>query len=149
MSDRSSTPRGTYLQVANTIRETIERGHYTDRLPTMRELGITHVVSRSVIHRALHLLKDQGIVEPVAGLAWYVANTGDRRPIDLRTREMIRHDYEPGDRLPGEITLAARLGVSRVSMRSALAHLEGQCIISEATPRGRIVLAISTDKEAS
>lgn len=146
-----TVPRGTHLLVADIIRKTIELGGYTDdRLPTMRELTSIHGVSRSVVGRALNLLKDEGLVEPVQGVAWYVAGSGDHRPADVRMREMITNGtYSPGQPLPSEKKLTEQFGLSRVSIRGALARLEGEGLISKATPRGRTILAISTDKEAS
>lgn len=143
-------PRGTHLIVADIIRKTIELRGYTDRLPTMRELTGIHGVSRSVVGRALNLLKDEGLVEPVQGVAWYVTGSGDHRPADVRMREMITSGtYTPGQPFPSEKELTEQLGLSRVSIRGALARLEGEGLISKATPRGRTILAISTDKEAS
>lgn len=143
-------PRGTHELVADTIRKTIKQHIYTDRLPTMRELSGIYGVSRSVIHRALNLLRDDGLVEPVQGVAWYVTSSVDRRPADARLRDLISKGvYAPGSLLPGENQLTELLGLSRVSVRTALARLEGEGLLGEATSRGRIVLAISTDKEAS
>lgn len=144
-------PRDTYLHVASVVRHSVENNlpGYCKRLPTVSELADTHAVSRNTVHRALHLLKDEGLIEPVQGVAWYVAGTVDRRTPDERIQEMLVGAFRPGDKLPSEGVLCQHLGVSRVTVRSALGRLQGRGIISEATPRGRIVLAISTDKEAS
>lgn len=152
MSDKSLkktvNPRGTHLQIAEAIREDIKHGVYTKRLPTMTDLTHLHDVSRSVIHRALHILKEEGLLEPVQGVGWYVAGRSERRPADAVIREAITKHYQPGDKL-SEAALCQLTGHSRLSIRSALARLEGQGIVSPATPRGRTILAISTDKEAS
>lgn len=143
-------PRDTYLLIARALRAAIEQSVYTEQMPRVRDLAKAHGVSRSVIHRSLRVLRDEGLIESVQGVAWYVAGSGDRRPLDIRLRELINaNDYRPGDRFPGEIGLSRQLGVSRISIRSALARLEGEGLISAATPQGRTILAISTDKEAS
>lgn len=147
----STNPRDTHLRIAAIVRHAVEEKlpGYRKRLPTVSELSARHAVSRGVIHRALHLLKDEGLVEPVQGVAWYVAGSVDRRSTDERIRDMLTGAYQPGDKLPSEGALGSHLGLSRVSIRYALARLEGEGLISKATPRGRTILAISTDKEAS
>lgn len=55
--------------------------------------------------------------------------TRDRRPLYLRAVEPIMALIEeqgltPGDRLPSEVELAARLGVGRSTIRETMSHLE-------------------------
>lgn len=136
-----NAPRGSHLRVAHTIRLAVEQGTYSNRLPTMTELTRIHGVSRSVIHRALNLLKGEGLVESVQGVGWYVAGSGDLRPADVRIREEIANGrYLPGEKLPSEAELGQLTGLSRVSIRNALARLEGEGLLSPATPRGRTVV---------
>lgn len=145
-----ANPRGTHLFIADIIRQTIRLGGYREGLPSLRELMVTHAASRGVIDRALNLLKEEGLVESVKGLGWFVTGTGDRRPTEVRMREFLRSgDFAPGDTFASENDLTARLGISRVSVRRALGILEGEGLLSKATPRGRTVLTLSTDKEES
>jgi DNA-binding GntR family transcriptional regulator len=147
----NANPRDTYLHIAAVVRHAVENQlpGYRKRLPTVSELADFHRVSRNTVHRALHLLKDENLIEPVQGVAWYVAGTVDQRTPDERIREMLVGAFRPGDRLPSEGKLCSQLGISRVTVRSALARLQGEGLISEASPQGRTILAISTDKEAS
>ncbi len=48
---------------------------------------------------------------------------------DLLAERIRNHDYAPGSRLPSESELAAQLGVSRATVRSALARLATQGLV--------------------
>ena len=55
-------------------------------------------------------------------------------------RRCINHAvYRPGEKLPGEITLAAELGVSRVTLRSALKQLTSEGVIESYGRSGNYV----------
>lgn len=143
MYNMSVNPRGTHLQVADAVRTavTTRREGYTGRLPSMTRLCNEHHVSRSVIHRALHRLKDEGLLEPVQGVAWYVTGTVDTRPADVRIKETLSTlGFQPGQRILSEAELVEHLDLSRVTVRRALAQLEGQGLISAATTKGRTLL---------
>ncbi len=61
------------------------------------------------------------------------------RQIELLVLEGVLH---PGDRLPGERELAARLAVSRPVLRDALKTLEGRGLIESRHGGGTFVAAI-------
>jgi DNA-binding GntR family transcriptional regulator len=141
----------THLRVASKIRAAIQSGDFQEKLPTEDEFTQMYSVDRGVVRRALKVLRDEGAIETVQGLGSYVAGTGDRRPILERLRELLISDgYKPGDRLPTMREMCTRLGVSRPTLRHALAQLEGQGIvhISTNTRRGHTLLRPLTDKEA-
>jgi GntR family transcriptional repressor for pyruvate dehydrogenase complex len=51
---------------------------------------------------------------------------------------ILRGVLRPGERLPSERDLAERLGVSRPSLREAVAELQGQKAIRDAGKRGHL-----------
>ena len=67
-----------------------------------------------------------------------------RPPLHLNVVETLRAQidtgvYAPGDQLPGEETLAKQFGVSRVTLREALARLEREGIISRRHGAGSFI----------
>ena len=70
----------------------------------------------------------------------------DQRPLYARAGEalkdlVVRGGYAPGDRLPSEIELSQRLGISRPTLREALRHLEEDSIIVRRHGVGTFVAA--------
>ncbi len=60
--------------------------------------------------------------------------------IESLIRDMIlRGQMEPGERLPKEEILASRLGVSRVTLRSALSKLESESLIIRKRAKGTFI----------
>ncbi|MFF1295633.1 MULTISPECIES: GntR family transcriptional regulator [unclassified Streptomyces] len=137
-----ASPRGTYLQVSESLRQKIDAGEITEALPSQVALMRTYDVSRSTIERALGALKTEGVVESVQGAGWYVAGSGDRRPLVERVTDLLRAGgVKVGDPFPTEKELCERFGASRTAIRSAIAQMEGQGLIGKGT-RGRDVRAL-------
>ena len=61
-----------YLQVAAQIREKIASGEYAGKLPSYTELEALTGLSRRTVQRAVGVLVDEGLVEPVKGLGLFV-----------------------------------------------------------------------------
>lgn len=142
------SPRGTYLQVSESLRQKIGAGEITEELPSQAELMSAYSVSRSTIERALAALKAEGLVESVQGAGWFVAGTGDRRPLVERVTDLLRGgEVKVGDRFPTEKELCERFGASRTAVRSAIAQMEGQGLIGKGAGRGREVLTLPTGRE--
>ncbi|MBB4784324.1 DNA-binding GntR family transcriptional regulator [Streptomyces rapamycinicus] len=100
-------------------------------------------LSRSTIERALAALKADGVIESVQGAGWYVAGSGDRRPLVEKVTDLLRADgVKVGDRFPTEKELCDRFGASRTAVRSAIAQMEGQGLIGKGAARGREVRAL-------
>ena len=61
--------RGPYEVIAADLREQIQNGRLAvgDRVPTMAELATTHGVSIATSHRALALLRAEGLVQVSRG----------------------------------------------------------------------------------
>lgn len=138
-----ASPRDTYLQVSQSLRQKIEMGEIRDALPSQAALGSAYNVSRSTIERALATLKAEGVIESVQGAGWFVAGTGDRRPLVEKVTDLLRADgVRVGDRFPTEKELCERFGASRTAVRSAIAQMEGQGLIGKGAARGREVRAL-------
>ncbi|MGW0083980.1 GntR family transcriptional regulator [Streptomyces sp. NPDC003393] len=137
------SPRGTYLEVSESLREKIRKGEITEALPSQAALVSEYGVSRSTIERALAALKGDGVIESVQGAGWFVAGTGDRRPLVEKVTDLLRADgVSVGDRFPTEKELCERFGASRTAVRSAIAQMEGQGLIGKGAARGREVRAL-------
>lgn len=142
------SPRGTYLEVSESLRSKIGDGEITEALPSQSALVIEYGVSRSTIERALAALKADGVIEPVQGAGWFVAGTGDRRPLVERVTDLLRGgEVKVGDRFPTEKELCERFGASRTAVRSAIAQMEGRGLIGKAPGRGRRVLTLPSGQE--
>lgn len=142
------TPRGSYLEIAASLREKVERGEITEALPSQSALVTAYNVSRSTIERALAALKAEGLIESVQGAGWFVAGTGDRRPLVERVTDLLRGEgVKVGDRFPTEKELCERFGASRTAVRSAIAQMEGQGLIGKGAGRRREVLTLPAGRE--
>ncbi|MGW5582459.1 GntR family transcriptional regulator [Streptomyces sp. NPDC003857] len=138
-----ASPRGTYLQVSESLRQKIKTGEITEELPSQAQLISTYSVSRSTVERALSALKGEGVIESVQGAGWYVTGTGDRRPLVERVTDLLRADgVKVGDRFPTEKELCDLFGASRTAVRSAIAQMEGQGLIGKGEMRGREVRSL-------
>jgi len=54
-------------------------------------------------------------------------------------------DVNPGDKIPGEVELAARFGVSRAAMREVLTHLQSLGLLERTKSRGTFLQAVDPD----
>ncbi|MGK5627320.1 GntR family transcriptional regulator [Streptomyces sp. URMC 123] len=144
------SPRGTYLQISESLRRKIEKGKISEALPSEAELMHTYGVGRSTVGRALKVLKTEGVIESVQGAGWYVAGTGDRRPLVDKVTDLLRSDgVAVGDTFPSENELCQRFDVSRTAVRSAIAQLEGRGLIVMGPNRRRQVRALPDDSSTS
>ncbi|MFE3327551.1 GntR family transcriptional regulator [Streptomyces sp. NPDC059176] len=138
-----ASPRGTYLEVSDSLRQKIKEGKITEALPSQAKLMSAHNVSRSTIERALAVLKSEGLIESVQGAGWYVAGTGDRRPLVEKVTDLLRAEgVKVGDPFPTEKELCEKFAASRTAVRSAIAQMEGQGLIGKGSTRGREVRAL-------
>lgn len=71
-------PRGPYETIAEALREQIRSGLLRpgDRLPTVAELAVANNVAVGTAHRALTLLKSEGLVTVAGGRRAVVASCG-------------------------------------------------------------------------
>ena len=137
------TERGTYLRIAESVRQDIASGRITSKLPPKSELEKEHGVAHGVIDRAIAHLKKEGVIETVPGRGAYVAGSVDLRPLEERLRELLRSGgYKVGDEFPTENALVEQFDSSKMTLRPALAKLEAQGFLGWGPTRRRVVLAI-------
>ncbi|MFG2750059.1 GntR family transcriptional regulator [Streptomyces xanthophaeus] len=145
-----ASPRGTYLQIFESLRQKIEKGGISEQLPSEAELMRTYGVGRTTVGRALRALKAEGVIESVQGAGWYVAGTGDRRPLVERVTDLLRaDDVAVGSAFPSENELCMTFGVSRTAVRTAIAQLEGQGLIEMGPGRRRQIRALPVSPDGS
>jgi len=94
-------PAPLHEQVAGEIRRAIAEGqaHPGERLPPARDLAAVLGVNTNTVLRALHLLRDEGLLEFRRGRGITVAGTPQRSAVLAKARELLRfarhHGYRP------------------------------------------------------
>lgn len=140
-----ASPRGTYLQVSESLRQQIESGDVGEALPSEATLMSKYDVSRNTVRRALKVLEADGVVESAPGVGWRVVRGGDRRSLAERMTDLIAEDsLTMGDPYPSEAKLCARFGASRTAVRRVLAQMEGNGLLATVHGKGRTVRALPT-----
>ncbi|MEU0646149.1 GntR family transcriptional regulator [Streptomyces umbrinus] len=140
-----ASPRGTYLQVSESLRQQIASGDVSDALPSEAALMSAHEVSRNTIRRALKVLETDGVVESAPGIGWRVTQGGGRRPLAERMTALIADEsLSVGDTYPSEAKLCERFGASRTAVRRVLAQMEGSGLLTTVHGKGRTVRALPT-----
>jgi DNA-binding GntR family transcriptional regulator len=68
------TPGALYIQLANQIEGEIERGKYEpdDQLPSEKQMGQWHGVSRGTVRAAIELLQERGLVYTIHARGTFV-----------------------------------------------------------------------------
>lgn len=153
MSQQTS-PRGTFLKIAEVVRARIEADPKMTELPTAADLMGEFSVSRGVALRVFDVLQEQGVAERVAGSRLRVARRGeavDRRPLAERLTDVITNDHlSVGAAFPSATKLCARFGVSRPTVAKALDKLEAAGLLSEGKQgKPRTVLSLPTREESA
>ncbi|MDJ0465023.1 GntR family transcriptional regulator [Streptomyces sp. H27-C3] len=65
-------PQGAYLTIADQLRQEIRNRPAMTDLPRISDLMAEHAVSRSTVRRALAVLHQEGLAEPLPGGRWNV-----------------------------------------------------------------------------
>lgn len=139
------SPRGTYLVVAEALRQAVGKRQPGEALPSEASLMTQYGVSRTTIRRALKVLADEGLIESTPGVGWRPTSAGqeERRPLAARMAELITTEgLNVGAPFPSEVALSNRFGVSRNTVRKALGELEGRGFLVAAHGKGRTVRAL-------
>lgn len=99
-SDRSPL----HDQVAAQIRRAIAEGDAApgERLPPAKDLAAVMGVNANTVLRALHVLRDEGLLEFRRGLGIRVAGTAEQGAVLSRARELVLFAREQGYR-PDEL----------------------------------------------
>jgi len=94
-------PTEIHEQVAGELRRAIADGEAKpgDRLPPARDLAAVLGVNRNTVLRALHTLRDEGLLEFRRGRGITVAGTPERGAVVVRARELVRFAREQGYRV--------------------------------------------------
>ncbi|BBJ43389.1 hypothetical protein SSPO_061070 [Streptomyces antimycoticus] len=140
-----ASPRGTYLVIAETLRNEIQAEQGSDTLPSEADLMDSHGVSRNTIRRALKVLEADGVVVSAPGIGWRLVRGGDRRSLAERMTDLIKEDsLSVGDTYPSEAKLCERFKTSRTAVRRVLAQMEGNGLLTTVHGKGRTVSALPT-----
>ncbi|WP_105973245.1 GntR family transcriptional regulator [Streptomyces geranii] len=140
-----ASPRGTYLSIAEALRNEIEEGEGIGTLSSEADLMRSYGVARNTIRRTLKTLEADGVVESAPGIGWRVAQGDDRRSLAERMTDVIAEDsLSVGDGYPSEAKLCERFGASRTAVRRVLAQMEGNGVLATVHGKGRTLRALPT-----
>ncbi|MFF0158195.1 GntR family transcriptional regulator [Streptomyces sp. NPDC005263] len=153
MSQQSS-PRGTFLKIADLVKTRIEADPGMSELPSAADLMRDYKISRGVALRAFGALQKDGVAEPAPGGRWRVVRAGalaDRRPLEQRIADVITDEHlVVGAAFPSASVLAERFGVSRPTVTKALDKLEAAGVLaSGGQGKVRTVRAVPIREERS
>lgn len=134
------TPRGTYRQIADSVRELIVSGrlHAGAMVPSELALAEEHQVARGTVRSALAVLVDEGLIEVVPGQGRRVVGADEKLGdtawgrIATALRERLANgEFSADTPLPSEAALMAEFDVSRNTIRRAYRHLveEGLVVV--------------------
>lgn len=145
-----ASPRGTYLQVAEVLRQRIEGGAITDKVPSEAAIASEFGIARTTVRRALASLESEGVIESIAGLGRRVtADETHQAPYErVRDDLLARIDdgrLPAGEKMQSEPKLASAYGVSRGTVRRALASLEAAGRVESRQGVGRVVRAAADE----
>ncbi|MER6946542.1 GntR family transcriptional regulator [Nonomuraea sp. NPDC000554] len=138
-----------FTQIVDRLRDRIEMTMYPagSMMPSEAELCAEFGVARNTVRRALAMLEAEGLILaiPAKGRLVLGGEAPESEPYLYQTiarqlREQIeRGDLAPGCPMPSESQLRRRHGVSRSTVRQALAVLEREGLIVAEHGRGRYV----------
>ncbi|MGR6914340.1 GntR family transcriptional regulator [[Actinomadura] parvosata] len=138
-----------FTQIEDRLRERINMSMYPvgSMLPSEAALCAEFGVARNTVRRALAVLENEGLILTIPAKGRLVL--GGDKPKDepylyqaiareLRG-EIERGELQPGTTLPSEAQLRRQHGVSRSTVRQALAVLEQEGLIASEHGQGRFV----------
>ncbi|RAY16736.1 GntR family transcriptional regulator [Actinomadura craniellae] len=148
----TATPWGAYRRIAETLWQRVAEGAYNSGslMPSETALCAEFGVSRNTIRRALATLEADGLVTVLPGVGRVVRDRSSssarvgRQALYRCIADRVRADIEDGTlpvggAVPGELTLAARHGVSRWTAHRALVVLLDAGLVETVPGKGRVV----------
>ncbi|MEV0623948.1 GntR family transcriptional regulator [Nonomuraea sp. NPDC050404] len=124
-----------YKQVADMVRDQIERGELGAGDPVPSEAGLEkrYDIARTTARRVARELRDRGLAYTVQGEGTFVGQPGTprspgRTPIYQRIAAEVvdriqRGEIAPNRAIPGEKAMMRQYGVAKVTARQAVARL--------------------------
>ncbi|HEX4817309.1 MAG TPA: GntR family transcriptional regulator [Nonomuraea sp.] len=150
MLDREG-PVPIYKQVADLVREQIERGELKagDPVPSEAMLEKSYDIARTTARRVARELREQGLAYTIQGEGTFVGSPGTPRspnnmPIYQKIAQEIaeriqRGEIPPNRAIPGEKLMMRQYGVAKVTARQAVAYLREQGWVFTVPQRGTFV----------
>jgi DNA-binding GntR family transcriptional regulator len=144
------SPAPEYPRIVAALRNSIATGQSApgSLMPSEGELAARFGVARNTLRRALSELEGEGLVIVVPGKGRLVraAAGAPSQAVSMLPRyqriaaelrgQIERGTYAPGGRLPSEASLGRRYGVSRETVRRALAQLRAAGLVSVVHGKG-------------
>ena len=143
----SQSPRDTFRQIADRLREEVATIKPTDsepaKLGSESELSTRFGVARNTLRKALSELARDGLIYSLPTKGWYVSQPGEQQgapdhlAIAAELATGIRSGQPgPGEKLTTAPKIAARFGVSMHTARQALLTLGAQGLIESQHGKG-------------
>ncbi|WP_214108075.1 GntR family transcriptional regulator [Acrocarpospora catenulata] len=138
-----------YPRIVEEIRARIVAAEYQpgSLLPSEGVLCKEFSVARNTLRRALVELKNEGLLDTIPSKGWRVVGRSDPQHDRYKYEGIARVFREriqtgllpPGALVPSEAMLRQELGISRYTVRSALAVLEREGLLETRQGKGRYV----------
>ncbi|MET9337603.1 GntR family transcriptional regulator [Nonomuraea sp. NPDC003804] len=139
-----------YLQIAEIIRQRIDGLSAGHPVPSEADIQKEFGVARTTARRAIHVLREEGLIYTVQGEGTFVGHPGaaPRNPRKTPLFRQIASDIEkrirtgqlqPRRPIPGETALTQEYEVARETVRRAMALLREQGWIYTVPARGSFV----------
>ncbi|UBU15503.1 GntR family transcriptional regulator [Nonomuraea gerenzanensis] len=139
-----------YLQIADILRDRVSGLAAGHPIPSEAEIQEEFGVARTTARRAVHVLREEGLVYTVQGEGAFVGPPSEapRKKRKVPFYQQIATDlagqikagkYAPRRPIPGETALVKQYGVARETVRRAMALLREQGWIYTVAQRGSYV----------
>ncbi|SEU42279.1 regulatory protein, gntR family [Nonomuraea wenchangensis] len=139
-----------YLQIADIIRRRVAGLSSGHPVPSEADIQQEFGVARTTARRAIHVLREEGLVYTVQGEGAFVGTPDEaprkKRKVPLYQQiasdiaEQIKSgEFAPRRPIPGEAALVNQYGVARETVRRAMALLREQGWVYTVAQRGSYV----------
>lgn len=139
-----------YLQIAAILKQRVSELSSGDPVPSEADIQYEFGVARTTARRAIHVLREEGLVYTVQGEGAFVGppaeaprkrrKTPHYQRIAKEVADQIKAgEFRPRRPIPGEAALVSQHGVARETVRRAMALLREQGWIYTVPQRGSYV----------